>query len=340
MKLLEDALVSWIWPDGEKRMLHLRSCWFCLCRSWNWRKFDVTVTATFPCSPCSLDCLHVIPSVMAGFHNLRSPVCHWNLHTFSLAQALETLHRPDIRAHPNTLHLVLFFDSLSDFEWCFHNTNYWWDERQCDLPLSPWKQIYITFFYISIHHIQHIYSSFLFLLEVNDRVAMRPPAEPIIGTRLFLNLPSPTFAALFPAPNVFVSFDLINHCWLILTKGLLSCVVAAEVDNQWNPTETQDQSRWHKTRDREGEGGTSTIKEKRGLLHHKTRWGGGDFKCTIQRGVDDHIYARCCNNTLLQFDHLRLVGKILNSLECLWHKILAPPPSCGSFNFLIHFSFL
>ena len=198
----------------------------------------------------------------------------------------------------------------------------------------------LLFFYISIHHIQHIYSSVLFLLEVNDRVAMRPPAEPIIGTRLFLNLPSPTFAALFPAPNVFVSFDLINHCWLILTKGLLSCVVAAEVDNQWNPTETQDQSRWHKTRDREGEGGTSTIKEKRGLLHHKTRWGGGDFKCTIQRGVDDHIYARCCNNTLLQFDHLRLVGKILNSLECLWHKILAPPPSCGSFNFLIHFSFL
>ena len=57
-----------------------------------------------------------------------------------------------------------------------------------------------------------IYVSFLFLLEVNDGVAMRPPAEPIIGTRLFLNLPSATFAALFPAPNVFVSFDLINHC--------------------------------------------------------------------------------------------------------------------------------
>ena len=176
----------------------------------------------------------------------------------------------------------------------------------------------------------------MFLLEVNDRVAMRPPAEPIIETRLFLNLPSPTFAALFPAPNVFVSFDLINHCWLILTKGLLSCVVAAEVDNQWGPTETQDQSRWHKTRDKRqetgrGRGGTSTIKEiKEGTSTSQNKMGGLLLYKT--KGVDDHIYA-------LHFGHLRLVGKILNSLECPWHKILTPPPPCGSFNFLIHFSF-
>ena len=147
--------------------------------------------------------------------------------------------------------------------------------------------LFFTFLAVNDNTYIFIYASFLFLLEVNDRVAMRPPAEPIIGTRLFLNLPSPTFAALFPAPNVFVSFDLINHCWLILSKRILSCVVAAEVDNQWSPTETQDQSRWHKTRDKRqetgrGRGGTSTIKEKRGLLHHKTRW--GDFYCTRQRG--------------------------------------------------------
>ena len=72
--------------------------------------------------------------------------------------------------------------------------------------------LFVTFRAVIANTYIFIYVSFLFLLEVNDGVAMRPPAEPIIGTRLFLNLPSPTFAALFPAPNVFVSFDLINHC--------------------------------------------------------------------------------------------------------------------------------
>ena len=66
-----------------------------------------------------------------------------------------------------------------------------------------------------------------------------------------------------------------------------------------------------------GRGGDFYYKRKEGTSTSQNKKGGGDFKCTIQRGVDDHIYARCCNNTLLQFDHLRLVGKILNSLECL-----------------------
>ena len=77
---------------------------------------------------------------------------------------------------------------------------------------------------------------------------------------------------------------------------------------------TMTQDKRQETRDREGEGGdfyykrkewTSTSQNKKGgLLMYKTK------------GVDDHIYATCCNSTLLHFGHLRLVGKILTSLEC------------------------
>ena len=57
-----------------------------------------------------------------------------------------------------------------------------------------------------------------------------------------------------------------------------------------------------------GGGGTSTLKEiKEGTSTSQNKMGGLLLYKT--KGVDDHIYA-------LHFGHLRLVGKILNSLEC------------------------
>ena len=70
---------------------------------------------------------------------------------------------------------------------------------------------------------------------------------------------------------------------------------------------TMTQDKRQETRDREGEGGDFYYKRKEGTSTSQNKMGGLLLYKT--KGVDDHIYA-------LHFGHLRLVGKILNSLEC------------------------